>query len=301
MSKPQEFALRSTPRQAPSLAAWWTETRATRAQFPDSIDRAIALGAQADRLGYAFLGGYTSAITALDPTLGPDDLGALCATESGGGHPRAILTTLQDGRLNGTKHFVSGGTLATVLLVVAKTGEKNGRPELRVARIAANKPGVKTEQGATLDFVPEVPHGAVTFDDAQVDTILEGDGYERYLKPFRTIEDLHVFGAVVSCLIANGRAAFPQPSTEQLLGLLAAIQSLGRDDPRSPSVHLALAGVLTTAHGLIDSLDLTKLDPGFRERFLRDRRLLQIAQRVREQRRLKAWEALNEVDPGLER
>ena len=262
-------------------------------RFTHSIDRAIAQGARADRLGYAFLAGYTSAVTALAPTISPNELGALCATESGGGHPRAILTTLENGRLNGTKHFVSGGSLATVLLVVARVGAKDGRPELKVARIAANKPGVTVEQGAPLDFVPEIPHGAVTFKDAEVDAVLEGDGYERYLKPFRTIEDLHVFGAVVACLIANGRAGFPQSTTEQLLGVLSSILSLGREDPRAASVHLALAGVLTTARALIDSLDLTRLDPYFRERFLRDKPLLQIASRVREQRRLKAWELLS--------
>jgi hypothetical protein len=263
--------------------------------FTPSIERAVALGAMADRLGHAFLGGYTAAITALDPSLGPDERGALCATESGGGHPRAILTTLENGRLNGTKHFVSGGSLATVLLVVAKIGEREGRPELRVARIGANQPGVTVEQGAPLDFIPEVPHGAVTFKDAQVEAVLEGDGYERYLKPFRTIEDLHIFGAVLGCLVANGRSAFPQSTTEQLLGVLSSIVSLGREDPRSPAVHLALAGVLTTSRALIDSLDLSGLEPGFRERFLRDRPLLQIAQRVREARRVKAWETLSSL------
>jgi hypothetical protein len=150
---------------------------------------------------------------------------------------------------------------------------------------------INVELASPLDFIPEVPHGAVTFKDAVVDALLEGDGYERYLKPFRTIEDLHVFGAVLGCLIANGREALPHSQTEQLLGVLSAVLMLGREDPRSPGVHLALAGVLTTAHALIDSLDLSKLDAGFRERFVRDQPLLRIAQRVREQRSLKAWEA----------
>jgi hypothetical protein len=254
-----------------------------------SIDRAIELGAKADRLGHAFFGGYTSAITALDPSI--TGIGALCATESGGGHPRAIQTTLSGGVLNGEKHFVSGGKLADTLLVVAKVGEKDGRPDLKVARISAKAAGVTIEEGAALDFVPEIPHGSVTFKDAKVDAVLEGDGYERYLKPFRTIEDLHVFAAIISCLIANGRTVFTQSHTEQLLAVLAAIQTLGRDEPSSPTVHLALAGVLTWARSVIDSLDLSKLDPEFRARFERDRPLLQIAQKVREARRTKAWES----------
>jgi hypothetical protein len=275
MSKPLEFVL--SPKSAE--------------EFSTSIDRAIVLGAKADRLGYAFFGGYTSAITALDPSV--TGIGALCATEEGGGHPRAIKTTLESGKLNGTKHFVSGGKLADTLLVVAKVGEKDGRPELKVARISTKAAGVAIEEGTPFDFVPEIPHGSVTFKDARVDAVLEGDGYERYLKPFRTIEDLHVFAAIISCLIANGRGVFPQSTTEQLLAVLAAVQTLGKEDPRSPTVHLALAGVLTWARSLIESLDSSMLDPEFRARFERDRPLLQIAQKAREARRVKAWASIS--------
>ena len=72
--------------------------------------------------------------------------------------------------------------------------------------------------------------------------------------------------------------------------MLCALLSLGREDPSAPSVHLALAGVLTTARALIDSLELSGLNPDFRARFERDKPLLQIAGRVRELRRVKAWE-----------
>lgn len=271
------------------LRTWWNSTAALR-RNASSIERAIALGARADRLSLAFLGGYTSAITVLDPTLSPDAVGALCATEDGGGHPRAILTTLADGTLTGTKHFVSGGSQATELLVVAKVGERDGRPELKVARIAATAPGVSITDLPPLDFIPEVPHGSVTFTNAKVDTILEGDGYERYLKPFRTIEDLHVFAAILSCLLSNGRTALPQPVQERLLAALAAIRHLATQSPSSPDTHLALAGVLGLCREVIDSLELTAFAPDFRERFERDRPLFRIAGKVREQRRVKAWE-----------
>lgn len=270
------------------LSDWWNSTSAVRAQSPHSIDRAVALGRKADRFGTAFFGGYTSAITALDPSLSCDDIGALCATEEGGGHPRAIQTMLKDGLLNGTKHFVSGGTLATQLLVVAKIGERDGRPELKVARIKANAAGVKLEDGLVLDFVPEVPHGAVTFTNARVDAVLEGDGYEKYLKPFRTIEDLHVFGAVAACLIANGAK---HDTAERLEATLAAIRQLGRQDPSSADTHIALAGVLALARETIEAMDLSVFTEEFRTRFLRDRPLLEIAEKVREARRLRAWES----------
>lgn len=266
------------------IAEWWASTAEIRRANPHSIDRAIALGRRADRFGAAFFGGYTSAITALDQSI--TGIGALCATEEGGGHPRAIQTTLADGLLNGTKHFVSGGTLATDLLVVAKIGERDGRPELKVARIKANASGVKLEDGLVLDFVPEIPHGAVTFSNARVDAVLEGDGYERYLKPFRTIEDLHVFGALAACLVANGA---PQTTAERLEATLAAIRHLARQSPSSPETHIALAGVLALARETIAAMDLSGFSEEFRTRFERDKPLLKIAEKVREQRRAKAW------------
>ena len=286
-----QSALSSDPIAATDAADWWRQTAAVRAKFPDNpIARAIALGAHADRLSYAFLGSYTAAITVLDPSI--TDIGALCATESGGGHPRDMLTTLVGDRLSGTKQFVSGGPLASVLLVVAKVGEVDGRPELKLARINAGAEGVKFEEGLTLDFVPEVPHGAVTFTNAKIDRVLEGDGYERHLKPFRTIEDLHVFGAVIACLVSNGKRVLPQELIEQLLAVLAAISHLGNESPREPTVHLALAGVLRQARALIDSIEIEKFEAGFRERWVRDRVLLGVAQRVREQRRARAWAAV---------
>jgi acyl-CoA dehydrogenase len=283
-----EVVLSAVPRDASS---WWASTRVVRAAWPVSIDRAIALGAHSDRLGHAFFGGYTAAVTALDPTLGPDDIGALCATESGGGHPRAIQTALSDGRLSGQKHFVSGGSLATKLLVVAKVGERDNRPELKLARVSSRASGVVIEDGATLDFVPEVPHGAVTFTDAPVEAVLEGDGYVRYLKPFRTVEDLHVFGAIAACLVSNGRGVLAKQTVEQLLAVLSSIAMQGREDPRDVSVHLALAGVLAQARALIDAIDFSVFEPSFRERFERDRPLLKVAERVRVARLEKAWSA----------
>lgn len=253
-----------------------------------TIDRAIARGSSADRLGHAFLGGYTAAVQALDPTLADDDRGALCATEAGGGHPRAILTTLTNGRLTGTKYFVSGGASATVLLVVAKVGEREGRPELKLARVRNPAPGLSIEPGTPLDFIPEVPHGAVTFESTPVEAVLEGDGYERYLKPFRTIEDLHVFGAVVGCLLANGKE-IPHETQEGLLAALAAIRQLARQDPSARDTHLALAGVLRSARTFIESLTPAHFEAEFWARFARDRRLLEVANKVREARRVKAW------------
>src|SRR5258706_8333879 len=62
-------------------------------------------------------------------------------------------------------------------------------------------------------FVPEVPHAQLQFANLQVDesAILPGDGYDQYVKPFRTVEDIHVQAAVLSYLMREGqRLAWPQ-------------------------------------------------------------------------------------------
>src|SRR6185436_13084691 len=64
-----------------------------RSPFPDPAERAAWGGLVADRLGYAFVAGYASALARLAP--GIATRAALCVTEEGGGHPRAIKTTLE--------------------------------------------------------------------------------------------------------------------------------------------------------------------------------------------------------------
>ncbi len=57
------------------------------ADFETTVDRALAGGSAADRLGYAFASGYTEALRALVPGL--TGVAALCATEEGGNQPRS--------------------------------------------------------------------------------------------------------------------------------------------------------------------------------------------------------------------
>lgn len=272
-----------------SLQEFWAATRAARTG--PTIEQAIASGFQADRLGYAFLGGYAAAIRALDPSLGPEELGALCATEAGGGHPKAIETTLRDGRLDGTKQFVSGGSLATRLLVIATAGTNaDGTKQLRLARIAAKGEGVRVEDLPPLPFVPEIPHGVVTFTAAAVEHVFDGDGYVKALKPFRTIEDLHVFGAVLGYFLRVARRyGWGQGARERLLASLATARHLASQPADAPETHLALAGFLAATRELAATFDWSSVDPDEAARFQRDQPLLRVAEKAREARRQKAW------------
>lgn len=287
----------SAPLAGPTFEAFWRETADTRARWVRPTLRAAALGARADRLAFAFIGGYAAALARLDPSLGPDDLGALCATEDGGAHPRAIKTSLKDGRLSGTKRFVSGGTLATTLLVVATTGEEAGRPRLVVVRVAPSAPGVTLTPMAELPFVPEIPHASVELRDVAVTSadLLPGDGYADALKPFRTLEDLHVHAAVLGYLASVARRnGWRHELRERLLAALVTAVALGEEDARAASTHLALAGLLSSTRALLDeATPLWALAPADEAaRFERDQALLHVAGRAREARRIKAWESV---------
>ena len=90
--------------------------------WEDTVERAAVGGLAACCVGWAFACGYEAALARLDPEATRDgSLAALCATEEGGGHPRAIRTTLtpSSGRyaLTGRKAWVTLGAEAAVLLV----------------------------------------------------------------------------------------------------------------------------------------------------------------------------------------
>lgn len=275
-----------------SLQAFWAATRAARTG--PTIEQAIASGFQADRVGYAFLGSYAAAIRVLDPSLGPDDVGALCASEAGGAHPKAIETTLRDGRLEGMKQYVSGGSFATHLLVIATAGTNaDGTKQLKLAKLAVNAPGVEVDDLPPLPFMPEIPHAAVTFKAAPVERVFDGDGYTSALKPFRTIEDLHVFAGVLGYLLRVARRyGWGQGAQERLLASLATARHLAAQPADAPETHLALAGFLSSTRELVASFDWATVEPGEAERFRRDQPLLRVAEKARDARRQKAWSLL---------
>ncbi|MEW6431084.1 MAG: acyl-CoA dehydrogenase family protein [Myxococcota bacterium] len=288
--------LLTRPDPQSTFDSFWAATRSLRASFTNPTERAVALGYHADRLGFAFLGGYASAMTRLDPTLGPDDLGALCATEDGGAHPKSIQTSLSSGRLRGTKRFVSGGRFATRLLVVASEGASDdGRNRLRVVRVDPKAPGVTLQPMPDLPFVPEIPHASVELRDVAVraEDLLPGDGYSDALKAFRTLEDLHVHAALLGYLASVARRHdWPPQAQEQIFAAIAAAVALGSADPSQPGTHLALAGLLDSTGQILFDADALWSAGDERTRFVRDLPLLKVASKAREARRTKAWAAL---------
>ncbi len=258
---------------------------------PGTVADAARGGAAADRLGFAFAAGYQAALRALVPGL--TGIASLLATEEGGAHPAAIRTRLAAGRLVGRKRFATQGLEAETLLVVASIGEEAGRNRLRVARVPADRAGVARTALPDTPFCPEIHHAEVVLDvDVAADEILPGDGYDDALKPFRTIEDVHVHAAALGFVLGTAlKFGWPREAAERLLAHIAAAPLLAAA-PRAPATHVALAGWLAGGRKLLDELAPLwgGVDADWRARWERDRPLFAIAEKARALRTRAAWD-----------
>jgi hypothetical protein len=300
------------------LAEWLT--RLEKCPFQATVKRALWGGLGADRLGYAFVAGYDAAIRQLfdhaasaqrrpsaEPFPAPLRIGiaSLAASETGGAHPRAIATRLdsRDGTLvlTGDKTFATLATVADELLVVATRGKKSdGNSDLCVVRVSPNAPGVRVEARAETPFAPEIPHAHVHFETAVVDAedVLPGDGYQHWLKPFRTIEDVHVLASTIGYLTGVARAhAWDREVIAELASLSLALVDLGGRDPNASLTHILLAGLFAQTRRLIGALgpQWAKSDAGERARWERDVILLSVAENARLKRTASAWRNLDEA------
>lgn len=314
------YAMTAPPARGPydGLDRWLSVVRTC--PFTGSVERALWGGFHADRLGYAFAAGYGAALARLfehaaraqplsTPIAAPDprSLTVLAATESGGAHPRAIATTLdkQGGALvlRGEKTFVTLAPVADQLLVVASRGVgEGGKNRLRVVRVRRGAPGVRVEPRPETPFAPEIPHAVVRFDGCVVEDrdVLPGDGYELWLKPFRTVEDVHVLGSTVGYLLGLARASdWPRAIVTELAALALALVDLAARDAAAPLTHLLLAGTFGSARRLVDALEphWATASADERARWERDRPLLVVAENVRAKRTETAWGAISS-SPG---
>lgn len=319
-------------RTVDDVAAWSPAWQALDAPANEPAALAVAGGFAADRVGWAFASGYQAALRALLPDLPRDVLAAFCVTEAQGNRPRDIHTTITpqaDGslRIDGAKRWTTLGPASTLLLIVgampASTsssapspatsasvptsaslpapGGGNDRPTLRVARVPVASAGVTLQPMPPTRFVPEVPHAQVLLLDVHVgaDALLPHDGYDAYVKPFRSIEDLHVTLAVLAYLLREGRARrWPAAFNEQLVAALALLLHLAREDLRAASTHVVLAGALRFAHRLYaDAAPFWATaneapNDAAGARWRRDAALFDVAGAARELRAERAWERL---------
>jgi acyl-CoA dehydrogenase len=265
---------------------WRVALGALEDEPPFSI--AVLGGRGAGTIGEAFCFGYQAALRALLPGLMAGRLGALCATEAGGNHPRAIRTRLEDGRLTGEKAFVTLGPFADLLVVVASSGrDERGRNRLVACTVDPGAPGVGVTAMPPLPFVPDVPHGTLSMVGVRPERVLPGDGYTGLLKPFRTIEDTHVHAALGAWLVGVAvDAGWPDDLVEALLGIVATLGQVAAFDPSQPGTHRLLGGALANFDVLLERVEplWSTAAPGVEQMWQRDRALMRIASGAREAR-----------------
>lgn len=198
--------------------------------------------------GLAFLVGYQAALRVLWPSA-PQSLGALCATEQRSLRPADMQTRLKDLRLNGRKDFVTAGDAADWLLIAARSEELGEKPRLSLAVVYPGEPGVRLEKLPAIPLMPDISHGRVFLDNAFCE-LLAGDGWDAYVKPFRTLEDIYVLSAMTAWLYGVGQDSdWPQTLQLRLLALLAGCAEASRQAPSSAAGHVVLGGLFAQFEG----------------------------------------------------
>ncbi len=293
----------------PEFSLWKPLYLKTIASWTTPIDGAIAGGFVADRLAYAFAAGYQASLRRLLPSLSFNTIASLCVSEEGGGHPRKIKTTLRRTdqkesvspvwEIKGRKQFITNADEAGRLLIAASTGETpDGKNQIQMIEIERDAPGISVIPMKELPFVPEISHGILLLEGVHIrkENLLPGDGYLQYIKPFRTIEDIHVSAAIIGYLFRiAGQYGWPQDIQEKCLSVLSGFRFLSAEDPGNPAVHIALGGILQQFARLVDDIEpyWATVEAVKRNAWIRDKKLLDIAREARSLRLKAAWSYFN--------
>lgn len=241
------------------------------------FELAVAGGRLMATPGLAFLVGYQAALRMLWPSA-PLSLGALCATEQRSLRVADMQTRLRDLRLSGRKDFVTAGDAADWLLVAARSEEPGSDPRLSLEKLAP------------LPLMPEISHGRLFLDNALCE-LLAGDGWDAYVKPFRTLEDIYVLSAMTAWLFGIGQDNdWPHTLQLRLLALLAGCAEVSRQAPNNPAGHVLLGGLFAQFDGLKAEVNQAMTDgpPQWAAMWQRDQAVMDLAAGARGKRLAKA-------------
>ena len=253
------------------------------------FELAVAGGRRMATPGLAFLVGYQAALRMLWPSA-PPSLGALCATEQRSLRPADMQTRLSDLRLSGRKDFVTAGDAADWLLVAARSEEPGEKPRLSLAVVYPGEPGVRVEKLPALPLMPDISHGRLHLDGALCE-LLAGDGWDAYVKPFRSLEDVYVLSAMTAWLYGVGQdSGWSQPLLLRLLALVAGCAEASRQPPNNPAGHVLLGGLFAQFDALKSEIDqaLAEGNPEWAQMWQRDQSVMQLAAGARAKRLAKA-------------
>ncbi|VXC46861.1 conserved hypothetical protein [Pseudomonas sp. 9AZ] len=273
----------------------WYASLLERIGHPAPLQLALLGGRLAATPGLAFLAGYQGALRALWPAA-PWTLGALCVTENRSTRPADMTTRIDALSLDGRKDFVTAAEAADWLLVAAReeAGDAPVQLALALGVVRNGAPGVQIETLPALPLMPDVSHGRLHLQGAQCER-LPGDGWDDYVKPFRTLEDTHVLAALTAWLFGVGQeSAWSQALQLRLLGLLAGCAEVARQCPSAAGSHVMLAGLFAQFDSLRPDLGnaFAAGDAHWAQLWQRDKGLLAIAGSARSKRLQKAQAVL---------
>lgn len=218
------------------------------------FELAVAGGRMMTTPGLAFLVGYQAALRMLWPSA-PPSLGALCVTERRSLRVAEMQTRLSGLRVSGRKDFVTAGDAADWLLIAARSEASGEAPRLSLAVVYPDEPGVLLEKLPAIPLMPDISHGRLFLDNALCE-LLAGDGWDAYVKPFRTLEDVYVLSAMTAWLYGIGHDSdWPQALQLRLLALLAGCAEVSRQAPNNPAGHVLLGGLFAQFEGLKPEVD----------------------------------------------
>lgn len=322
MTDSLDWCLLASPRppRISSVQEWRDRWLELAQEGHSPFDRAVRGGFESDRCGWAFASGYQASLHVLAPMFGPAEILSLCVTEADGNRPRHIKTTLsmQPGgytRVAGCKRWSTLSTMASTLLVVAideAAAERNNlaglstHVPLRVAAVPTIAAGVVISPMPVTAFVPEIPHGIVELRHVAIrgENVLPGDGFEQYVKPFRTVEDIYVTAAALAYLLREARASrWSKGICDRIVATLVSMHAISTMPTHAPSTHIALAGALVSAEKLYgDAMrqwESSRRNLAAGGRWTRDISLFQVASDARRMRTRRAWDSLS-INTGVE-
>ncbi len=287
--------------ECPTFADWlpeWTAVQMKRADCSPFV-AGVAAALQADRLAWAFFSGYQAAIHSAFPgALSAATVAAFCVQEPGR-KISEITTTLDehgsDLLLQGHKGWLLAGPEDFVLFVLARrAGRSKGPGSLAVVSLPFQSDGIARGPVRAQAMVPELAHAEVSFDAVSLPAsrVLPGDGYADYAKPFRVREDICVTGCALAYLFAEGRAAtWPAPWAQRCVAAIAGLESCSGLDPEDARTHIVTAGTLSFAGAVIRESEQHWRDDQIaaRDRWQRDRSILDLGKEARRQRVIKSW------------
>lgn len=257
------------------------------------FELAVAGGRLMATPGLAFLVGYQAALRMLWPSA-PSSLGALCATEQRSLRPADMQTRLSGLRVSGRKDFVTAGDAADWLLIAARSEQPGDDPRLSLTVAYPDEPGVRVEKLPPMPLMPDISHGRLFLDNALCE-LLAGDGWDAYVKPFRTLEDVYVLSAMTAWLYGVGQDCdWPQNLQLRLLALLAGCAEASRQAPNHPAGHVLLGGLFAQFEGLKAEVNqaLAEGPSEWATMWQRDQAVMELAAGARAKRLAKALAAI---------